>query len=97
MSIRKDTWFEGSRWTLEEILKFTYLWCQDLVQRQIAHELGFPAQSGVDWDNFCREVCEVTLLENSERIGGQNTIHKPIRQHEDRSRETQYFVFTRID
>ena len=67
MSIWKDTWFEGSRWTLEEILKFTYLWCQDLDQRQIAHELGFAAQSGVDWDNFCREVCEVTLLENSER------------------------------
>ena len=53
-SIRKDSWFEQSKWTLEEILKFTYWWCQDLDQNQITHELRFAAHSGVDWDSFCR-------------------------------------------
>ena len=57
--------------TMEEILKFTYWWCQDLDQAQIRHELGLTSSTGVDWDSFCREVCEITLFENSERIGGE--------------------------
>ena len=54
-----------SKMTLEEILKLTYWWCQDLDQVQIKHEVGLAESTGVDWDSFCREVCEITLLENS--------------------------------
>ena len=57
--------------TLEEILKFTYWWCRDLDQNQITYELGLSRQSGVDWDSFCRNVCEVTLMESIGRIGGK--------------------------
>ena len=32
LSIRKDSWFEGSNLTLEEILKLTYWWCRDVAQ-----------------------------------------------------------------
>ena len=61
--------------TLEEILKLTYWWCQDLDQSHIKHELGLARTStGVDWDNFCREVCEITLLENSEKLGGNGRV-----------------------
>lgn len=74
LSIRKDSWFEKSRMTLEEILKLTYWWCQDLDQRQIKHELGLGESTGVDWDSFCREVCEITLLENSEKLGGKGKV-----------------------
>lgn len=63
LSIRKDSWFEKSRMTLEEILKLSYWWCQDLDQKQIKHELGLGESTGVDWDSFCREVCEITLLD----------------------------------
>ena len=35
ISIRKGGWFEKSKITLEEILKLTYWWCQDLDQAQI--------------------------------------------------------------
>lgn len=55
--------------TVEEILKFTYCWCQDLDRAQIRHEMGVATNTGVDWDSFCRKVCEVTLFENSTRIG----------------------------
>ena len=34
VSIRKGRWFEKSKMTLEEILKLTYWWCQDLYQAQ---------------------------------------------------------------
>ena len=41
---------------------------------QIKHELGLAESTGVDWDSFCREVCEITFLENSERRGGEGKI-----------------------
>ena len=74
ISIRKGSWFEKSRMTLEEILKLTYWWCQDLDQAQIKHELALAEGTGVDWDSFCREVCEITLLENGEKLGGEGKI-----------------------
>ena len=55
--------------TIEEILKLTYWWCQDLDQVQIKHELRLAKSTGVDWDSFCCEVCEITLLENGEKLG----------------------------
>ena len=55
--------------TLEEILKLSYWWCQDLDQMQVKHELGLAENTGVDWDSFCREVCKITLLGNCEKLG----------------------------
>ena len=74
ISIRKGSWFEKSKMTLEEVLKLTYWWCQDLDQAQIKHELGLGESTGVDWDSFCPEVCEISLLENSEILGGEGKI-----------------------
>lgn len=74
ISIRKGSWVEKRRMTLEEILKLTYWWCQDLDQAQIKHELGLVEGTGVDWDSFCSEVCKITLLENGEKLGGVGKI-----------------------
>lgn len=70
-SIRKDSWFQKSNLTLEEQLKITYWWCCELNQKQIRHELGISGNTGVDWDSYCREICEVNLLENGEMLGGE--------------------------
>ena len=35
-SIRKGTWFENSNLTLEEILKLTYLWTQNVAQQHVS-------------------------------------------------------------
>ena len=74
MSIRTGSWFAQSNMTLEEILKYTYWWCQDLDQVQIRHELVLATHTGVDWDSFCREVCEITLMEERESIGGEGKV-----------------------
>ena len=74
LSIRKGSWFEHSNMTLEEILKFTYWWSQDVKQNQIKRELGSGSSTAVDWESFCREVCEVKLMESSERIGGNGKV-----------------------
>ena len=39
-SIRKGSWFEKSKMTVEEILKIAYRGGQDLDQVRIKHELG---------------------------------------------------------
>lgn len=38
--VRRGSWFAESKMTVEEILKFTCWWCQDLDQAQIRHEMG---------------------------------------------------------
>jgi hypothetical protein len=72
--IRKGSWFEKSNMTLEEVLKFTYWWCRDVRQEEIRHELNIAAHTAVDWDSFCRETCEVTLMEREHPIGGPGKI-----------------------
>ena len=52
------------------MLKFTYWWCQDLNQWQITQQLGLGSHAAVDWDMFCREVCEVALFDGRKKIGG---------------------------
>lgn len=69
-SISEGSWFENSNITIEEVLKFTYWWCQDLNQWQIKQQLGLGSHTSVDWDMFCREVCEVALFDGREKIGG---------------------------
>lgn len=69
-SIRKGTWFEKSNLTLEEVVKFTYWWSVGMEQHQIIDQLSLASNTGVDWDSFCREVCEVTLMRDSCKIGG---------------------------
>ena len=69
-SIRKGSWFEGSNLTLEEILKLTYWWCRDVQQETMRFEVDVSGNTVVDWDSFCREVCEVNYLECEEKIGG---------------------------
>ena len=69
MSIRKDSWFEKSNLSLEEIVKLTYWWCRGLKQDEICHEVSVSEHTAVDWDSFCRETYEVTLLEKEHKIG----------------------------
>ena len=38
------------------------------------HELGLVHGTGVDWDRFCREVCEMTMFDSSQKIGGEGKI-----------------------
>ena len=69
-SIREGSWFENANLTIEEMLKFTYWWCQDLKQWQNKQQLGLGSHTAVDWDMFCREVCEVALFDGRKKIGG---------------------------
>ena len=73
-SISEGSWFENSNLTIEEVLKFTYWWCQDLKQWQIKQQLGLGSHTAVDWDMFCREVYAVALFDRREKIGGPGKV-----------------------
>ena len=73
-SIREGSWFENANLSLEEMIKFTYWWCQGLDQWQIKLQLGLGSHTAVDWDMFCRELCEVTLFEKREKLGGSGKV-----------------------
>ena len=70
LSIRKGSWFEGSNLTLEEVLKLTYWWCRDVKQETMRFEVDVSGNTVVDWDRFCREICELNYFECREKIGG---------------------------
>ena len=60
--------------TLEEIIQFLYFWSHDLSQDQIQHELQLSCGTDVDWASFCREICETSIIRDSEKIGGKDII-----------------------
>ena len=55
---------------MEEIIKFTYWWSQDLDQIQIKTQVGLSSRTAVKWDMFCREMCEIIVMNEGEPIGG---------------------------
>ena len=38
---------------------------------EIIHEMGISSKTAVDWDNFCREVCDEVVMVRSSPIGGK--------------------------
>lgn len=50
------------------------MWIQGQSQKNIQHEFGISSATDVDWCSFCREVCEVAVINNSEKIGGQGIV-----------------------
>ena len=75
-SIREGSWFENAYLSVEEMIKFTYWWCQGLDQWQTKLQLGLGSHTAVDWDMCCRELCEVTLFEKREKLGGPGKVVK---------------------
>ena len=49
----KTVFFSKTNLIIEEVLKFTYWWSQDLTQSQIQFQLGLSSRTAVDWDMFC--------------------------------------------
>ena len=53
-----NSWFNGSKLSLETILKLIYYWTWDLSNDYVQIQLGIGSNKTlVDWFNFCRQVC----------------------------------------
>lgn len=74
IQVRHGTWLEGSRLTYRQIILFIYCWSKELTNiRFCEEELGMSKSAVIDWNNYLREVCANTLINNPVVIGGPNT------------------------
>lgn len=87
VSIRQGTWFEKSNMTLKEILKLTYWWTVGLKESQITQQLRLSPNTAVDWCMFCREVCEVSIAQKSQKLVG---LGKSVQIDESKIRKRKY-------
>ncbi|KAL7645190.1 UNVERIFIED_CONTAM: hypothetical protein RMT77_003575 [Armadillidium vulgare] len=75
ISVRKDTWLEGSKISLMTILKFIYSWTRELASVEFSKkELRISSKSTVKFNNCLREVCATTLLKQPRSLGGEDKI-----------------------
>lgn len=74
VSIRKDTWFEGSTISFVTALRFIYSWRRELTSIEWGkEELEISDKTVINWNNYLREVCEHSLLSRpKKKIGGPN-------------------------
>ncbi|GLV42064.1 hypothetical protein CBL_04977 [Carabus blaptoides fortunei] len=74
-SLRRDTWFEGSRLTLQEIILVTFYWCHNAQQQHVRRALQAKSFEGViDWYHNCRKICMKIALRNNKKYGGPGGI-----------------------
>uniref|UniRef100_A0A0L8GWY5 ISXO2-like transposase domain-containing protein n=1 Tax=Octopus bimaculoides TaxID=37653 RepID=A0A0L8GWY5_OCTBM len=77
-SVRYSSFFERSHIPLYNLVLLIYCWCKDIMQKHIVDECSVCHTSVVDWSNFCREVCDEWLRQNSVEIGGVDSKGQPL-------------------
>ena len=75
-SMCQNSWFSGSRLSIEKVLALTYAWAHKFTTTQAVHETSLDDQSTstemmIDWYNYCREVCADRIMNHHVgQIGG---------------------------
>jgi hypothetical protein len=74
-SIRKQSWFGGSKLTLKAMLLILYYWTQDLQQDYVAMECEIGSAHTIgDFYMYCRQICFEMLERQSGMLGGPGKI-----------------------
>ena len=69
--LRKGTWLENSHLSFKDVVLFLYCWSHELTSIKFCErELRISSQTIVDWNNFLREICALSLLAIPTIIGG---------------------------
>ena len=61
LSPKTGSWFEYSKLDYSEILQITYCWAVGYPNWSASRECDVSEPSIVDWYNFCRDVCAISL------------------------------------
>jgi len=78
-SVCQNSWFSGSRLSIEKVLALTYAWAHKFTTTQAVHETSLDDESTstetvVDWYNYWREVCaEKIMNHHAGQIGRPGT------------------------
>jgi transposase-like protein len=72
--VREGTWLQGSKLTYRKIVLFVYCWSKEMTTIAFCDtELEIKKNTVIDWNNYLREVCAFTLINNPMVIGGPGT------------------------
>lgn len=76
VSAYKNSWFEQSRFPIQNVCRFIgyHLMLRPPRQAFMENELSISSKTAVDWASFCRELCVLWIDKNSVQIGGDNII-----------------------
>ena len=77
-SVRAGSFFQRSHLPIAKLIIFIYGWVKDRPLHDIIDEAQFTRKSGVDWANFCRDICAQWLEQNPIEIGGMDDQNNPI-------------------
>ena len=70
-----NTFFEGSRLTMRDILSIIMCFVLHITVKQVVLITGLSERTVIDWYVFCREICEVIIANEFEgKIGGEGMI-----------------------
>ena len=75
-SIRQNSWFSGSKLSIEKVIALTYTWAHSYTTTQAMHETSLDdettsSETVIDWYNYCREVCADRIMKHhAGPIGG---------------------------
>ena len=75
-SIRQNSWFSGSKLSIEKVIALTYAWAHSYTTTQAMHETSLDdettsSETVIDWYNYCREVCADRIMKHhAGPIGG---------------------------
>ncbi|GFT39876.1 mitotic-spindle organizing protein 2A [Trichonephila clavipes] len=73
-SVRKGTWFSESKLAITIILRLTRYWFGKSMNAFVVNDLKVNKNTVVDWYMFCREVCMLACVKESEKLGGVGEI-----------------------
>ncbi|GFO38369.1 hypothetical protein PoB_006487400 [Plakobranchus ocellatus] len=72
ITIRLNSFFEGSHLQLLQILDVVYWWCRNLRQVHVMQETGVSKKTVIDWQNYIRDICAQYVIDHHVQLGGRN-------------------------
>ncbi|KAL4097607.1 hypothetical protein QTP88_022351 [Uroleucon formosanum] len=73
--MRVGNWFVGSRISFVCALRFIYCWAEEMTSLKWCQtQLNVCGDTSVDWNNYIREICVLSLKSRNVKIGGPGKI-----------------------
>ena len=68
-SVRHNSWFSGSKLSIEKISALTYAWANNFTASQAVHETLLCdehtyTETVVEWYHYCRDVCAEIIIQH---------------------------------
>jgi hypothetical protein len=73
-SVRYDSFFEGTKMSLQDCMLFLHLWGKGYPAKLIVDDFQFSKQTVVDWSRFCRDLCVFHFESDISVVGGPGCI-----------------------